>query len=225
MQFAVLFAGRIHGWDYCKEDLKNLQNKYNAIFFVSLNAEGPDESTTAFCEYFNVNQGQIIYIPTQTPEKYIKYYSDGRKSNFYSQWFHIKSAMQLLMQYSIKNSIQFDCVIKYRADIKSDYVLMIEKPLQSNRIYCPIDLSYQTNDQIAYGDLKTMILYTNLVDSFEYFYDNNMFMYGEYKHLIKPVEIFLFEYICILAQITEPKIDIIYFNFNYYLHPKRHLLD
>jgi len=225
MRVAILLPGRIYGWQYCKESLKRLQNKYSATFFVSLNLEGPDESTRGFCEFFYVMPEQIVFIPTETPEKYIKYYSDGRKSNLYSQWFHVKSAMELLKKYSIKHSILFDCVIKYRSDILSDFVLMIENHLEPNRLYCPIDPSYQTNDQIAYGDFQTMLLYSNLVDFFEYFYHNNMFMYGEYKHLIKPAEIFLFDYICILAQITQPKIDIIYFNYNYMLHPKRHLLN
>jgi len=62
MRVAILLAGRIKGWEYTKDALKSLQNKYNAIFFVSLNQEAADESTLAFCEYFNLTPEQIATI-------------------------------------------------------------------------------------------------------------------------------------------------------------------
>lgn len=219
MRVAILLAGRIKGWEYCKESLKRLQDKYNAVFFVSLNAEGPDESTIAFCNYFNVTPGQIIYIPTQTPEKYRQFHDDGHEHNFYSQWFHIKNAFDLCIRYCLRHSFIFDIVIKYRADIDTELTLSIPNPVIPKRFYCPAHLAYQTDDQIAFGDFETMEKYSQLVNFYEYFYKNGMLMYGEKKNLPKPAEIILWDYLCMLAQKTD--INIIYFEFKWKLHPLR----
>ena len=220
MQTAILLAGRIKGWQYCKESLKRLQDKYNAIFFVSINAEGPDESSIAFCSYFNVNPEQIVYIPTETPEKYRQFHRDGQEHNFYSQWFHVRSAFDLCQRYCNTHSIIFNLVIKYRADIQTDDTLYIESIIPK-RFYCPVDLSYQTNDQIAYGDFQTMYLYSRLVDLYEFFYENKMLLYS--GGLPRPTECVLFDYLNILA--NNFKIDVIYIDFTFSLHAKRHLLD
>jgi hypothetical protein len=218
MQTAILLAGRIKGWQYCKESLKRLQDKYNAVFFVSLNAEGPDESSIAFCTYFNVNPEQIVYIPTQTPEKYRQFHGDGREHNYYSQWFHIKNAFDLCQRYCNTNNMIFNLVIKYRADIQTDDTLYIENIIPK-RFYCPVDPAHQTNDQIAYGDFQMMYLYSRLVDLYEFFYANDMLRYGNNKQHVKPTELVLYDYLNILAKYE--KIDVIYISFNFHLDDRR----
>jgi len=219
MRVAILFPGRIRGWQYCKESLKRLQDKYNATFFVSLNQQLPDESSNVFCDFFHLIPEQIAYIPTQTPEHYRQYHSDGREHNYYSQWFHIKSAFDLCKNYCLKDSVVFDVVIKYRADIDTEMTLSIPNPIEPNRFYCPAHLSYQTDDQIAFGDFQTMEKYSQLVNFYEYFYQNGMLMYGANRQDVKPTEILLFDYLCILAQKTD--INIIYFEFKWELHIKK----
>ena len=225
MRVAILLPGRIYGWQYCKESLKRLQEKYNATFFVSLNAEGPDESSTAFCSYFNLGPDQIKYSTTETPEQYKQYdiYRD-RPYNFYSQWFQIKSVFTLLKNYTSKHTIHFDCIVKYRADIDSKDILSLEYP-QANRFYCQVHHIFQTHDTIAYGDFEMMEKYSKLVDFYEYFYQSGMLMYGSERQHVKPTELLLFEYIRLLAATTNPRIDIIYFDFDHSLHPKRHVLE
>jgi len=218
MRTAIILAGRIKGWQYCKESLKRLQDKYNAVFFVSLNQVAPDESTVAFCEYFNVNPEQILYIPTETPEKYRQFHADGREHNYYSQWFHIKNAFDLCKRYCDTHNMIFDIVIKYRADIQTIDTLDIPT-LLPKRFYCPVDPAHQTNDQIAYGDFQMMYLYSRLVDLYEFFYKNDMLRYGNYKQHVKPTELVLYDYLNILAKYE--KIDVIYISFNFHLDDRR----
>jgi len=220
MRVAILLPGRIKAWEYTKESLKSLQEKYNAVFFVSLNQYSADESTNAFCEYFNLSPEQIIYIPTQTPEKYRQFRLDGSEHNFYSQWFHVRSAFDLCRNYCLRNNTMFDIVIKYRADIQTDDTLYIESIIPK-RFYCPVDLAYQTNDQIAYGDFEMMEAYSRLVNYYEFFYENKMLLYS--GGLPRPTECVLFDYLNILAY--NFKIDIIYIDFKFHLNSKRHLLD
>jgi len=215
MRTAILFPGRIKGWEYNKESLKELQEKYSATFFVSLNLEGPDESTRGFCEYFHVNPEQIAYIPTQTPEKYRQFHPDGKEHNFYSQWFHVRNAFDLCKNFCIIKNTRFDLVIKYRSEIKPEKVLQIGTVLPK-RFYCPVHPAYQTNDQMAYGDFEMMEAYSRLVNYYEYFYENKILLYS--GGLPRPTECVLFDYLNILANYK--KIDIIYIDFNFYLESR-----
>jgi hypothetical protein len=220
MRVAILLAGRIKGWELTKEYLKSLQDKYKAVFFVSLNQDSADESTNAFCEYFNLSPEQIVYIPTQTPEKYRQFHSDGREHNFYSQWFHVRSAFDLCRDYCIRNNTMFDLVMKYRSEIIPESILEISD-IQPKRFYCPAHPAYQTNDQMAYGDFEMMEAYSRLVNYYEFFYENKMLLYS--GGLPRPTECVLFDYLNILAYYF--KIDIIYIDFTFYLDGKRHLLN
>ena len=220
MRVAILLAGRIKGWEYTKDSLKSLQDKYNALFFVSLNAEAPDESTNAFCQYFNVSPEQIVYIPTQTPEKYRQFHPDGKEHNFYSQWFHVRSAFDLCKSYCLQKNTMFDVVIKYRSEIKPEHVLEIGTIIPK-RFYCPVHPAYQTNDQMAYGNFQTMEAYSRLVNFYEFFYENKKLLYS--GGLPRPTECVLFDYLNILAYYD--KIDVIYIDFKFYLDGKRNLLD
>ena len=212
MRVAILLAGRIKGWEYTKDSLKSLQDKYNALFFVSLNAEAPDESTNTFCQYFNISPEQIVYIPTQTPEKYRQFHPDGKEHNFYSQWFHVRSAFDLCKSYCLQKNTIFDVVIKYRSEIKPEHVLEIGTIIPK-RFYCPVHPAYQTNDQMAYGDFQTMEAYSRLVNFYEFFYENKKLLYS--GGLPRPTECVLFDYLNILAYYD--KIDVIYIDFKFYL--------
>lgn len=212
MRVAILLAGRIKGWEYTKDSLKSLQDKYNAVFFVSLNQDSPDESTTAFCNYFNLTSEQIAYISTQTPEKYRQFHPDGREHNFYSQWFHVRSAFDLCKDYCLRNTTLFDVVIKYRSEIQSETILEIAD-VQPKRFYCPVHPAYQTNDQLAYGDFQIMEAYSRLVNFYEFFYTNKMLLYS--GGIPRPTECVLFDYLNILANYN--KIDVIYIDFKFYL--------
>lgn len=220
MRVAILLAGRIKGWEYTKESLKSLQEKYNAVFFVSLNQDSADESTNTFCEYFNLSPEQIVYIPTQTPEKYRQFRTDGSEHNFYSQWFHVRSAFDLCRNYCIRNNTMFDVVMKYRSEIIPETILEISD-IQPKRFYCPAHPAYQTNDQMAYGDFEMMEAYSSLVNYYEFFYENKMLLYS--GGLPRPTECVLFDYLNILANYF--KIDIIYIDFPFYLDGNRHLLN
>ena len=212
MRVAVLLSGRIEGWEINKDFLKLFQEKYNATFFVSLNLEGPDKSTHAFCEYFGVEHEQIAYIPTQTPELYRHFHLDGREHNFYSQWFHVRSAFDLCKAYCMKYSQIFDVVIKYRTEIYSETIIEISE-VQPKRFYCPAHPAYQTNDQLGYGDFQMMELYSRLVNFYEYFYQHEILLYS--GGIPRPTECVLFAYLNILANYE--KIDVIYINYKFSL--------
>ena len=89
-----------------------------------------------------------------------------------SMLFHNKKVMELVRNYSEKNGIVYDYVIKYRIDIRPDTKLPEDSfILQNNCINIPRDVRYYTDcpinwcpDIIAIGSFETMTKYCNAYD-------------------------------------------------------------
>ena len=52
---AVYFSGRIKAYENNIENLLNIKNKYNPVFFISLNDE-ETEYIKEFCKIFNISE-------------------------------------------------------------------------------------------------------------------------------------------------------------------------
>ena len=214
---AVIFSGRIKGYTYVEEQLEALQKKYNAKFFMSLNKEQRSEYIDRFCKKFNIEDDQVIIEKTAIPEWIrsfnVEYHILGGKESphvdyVYSSSKNIHSAFNLIAAYQEKHSVQFDCILFFRADIDSPEVINITIP-QENTIHIPEGYDWGgINYQVAYGNYAAMKTYSELVNNIQKLCGEQ----GVYYHS----ETLLKRYL------ENENLNIVRFPFNYVLHPKRH---
>lgn len=86
----------------------------------------------------------------------------------YSQYYHNKRAFELILKYQKTHSIEFDAVLKFRADIKYTQPLHLYIPLKDT-LYIPEGNDYEEgiNAFMAYGDTESMRKYSFMVDYIE----------------------------------------------------------
>ena len=98
----------------------------------------------------------------------------------YSMYYHTKKAFDLVLNYQKTHSVQFDLVLKFRADIKYMQPLHLYIPLP-NTIYIPEGWDYEEgiNANFAYGDLESMAKYSYLVNNIESILSNNYMFHPE----------------------------------------------
>lgn len=162
MKIAIFFSGRIKGYEYTFPHLKSIIDKYNPVFFTSLNQESENEYTKTFCEKFNIKTDQINYEKTILPDSLKDVNSGSHVLNTYSMFYHNYKAFCLIEKYQTSHNIHFDVVVKYRAEINSSNVLKFNET-ENDKLYIPNGLDYGgTNDQIAYGNFDVMKKYCEL---------------------------------------------------------------
>jgi len=167
-RLAILLCGRIKGYTNVEQYLLNLKRKYNATIFCSLNKKIKSDYINKFCSRFGINDEQLNLEPTKTHEHiYSNLTLCADEMNIvdrertYSQYFHKYKCFKLLKSYQLKHSVNFDCVLFFRADIDSSEEFKIRRP-EPNTIYIPEGKDYYgLNDQIAYGDFEAMRLYSD----------------------------------------------------------------
>lgn len=183
MKIAMYFSGRIETTIYekIKEHLNKLKERYDIKFFCSLNKDNEDEYTKIFCRDFMINDTCKNIEKTITPNEIynLKKKDETVYDNTYSMFYHNKKCIDLIDNYEKNNLIKFDVIVKYRADIISDEIMNIEIPLE-NTIYIPKDHDWGgINDQIAYGDKKTMEKYSDCVNNIINYCNSNIIYHPE----------------------------------------------
>jgi len=162
MKIAIFFSGRIKGYEHTFSHLKSIIDKYNPIFFTSLNQESEDEYTKTFCEKFNIKTDQINYEKTILPDSLKDVNSGSHVLNTYSMFNHNYKGFCLIEKYQTSHNIHFDVIVKYRAEINSSDILKFDET-KNDKLYIPNGLDYGgINDQIAYGDFNIMKKYCEL---------------------------------------------------------------
>jgi hypothetical protein len=131
--------------------------------------------------------------------------------NTYSQLYHTKLVTQHILNYQKENSMKFDVILKFRADIKYTEPLILTMPLD-NTIYIPEGRDHDggINDTVAYGNVESMIEYSKTVDNIEFMLFKNI--------LYHPESLLKFHLTNIL------KINIVRFPFKTNLTDKRRLI-
>lgn len=171
-KIAVFFSGRINNKEPHKSltNIKDIQKKYDPIFFISLNNEVDDITfTNLVVENLNIQEDQFKSTNTNTPDIMFTFYKDPSAivKNSYSQFKHNNECMKMIELYQKKHNMKFDIVIKYRMDINNfnDNIIEIENPI-TNTCYIPEGQDWGgINDQIAYGDFESMYKYCNVVNN------------------------------------------------------------
>jgi hypothetical protein len=133
-QLAVIFSGRIKGYENIENHLRYIKDTYNATFFVSLNKGIGSAYIDTFCKKFSLGVDQIKIEQTKSPEWLrsfdVDYDVTGGKEGSgadhqYSMFYNIQSAFSMIKPYEEKNNMKFDCVMFYRADIDAEDELNI----------------------------------------------------------------------------------------------------
>ncbi len=165
----MFFSGRIKGYDACLEKLIEFKKNNDVIFFCSLNCSSISDYEKKFLDELDIKEGQLNYKLLEYPEWITTisipswYYVN--RPNIYSHFYNNNECIKLIEKYQNDNNIVFDCIIKYRADIISEFVLDIPRLLDDNTVYIPNDYDWTgLNDQIAYGNAYVMKIYSSLFE-------------------------------------------------------------
>jgi hypothetical protein len=165
MQVAVLFAGRITGYENVLDKMIDIKNKYSPTYYCSLNKPAKDEEVERFSKDLGISPENINTESTPLPDflNAVKDYKSTSQHNGYSMFYHQNKAFSLIEKDVIDSKRHIDCVLYMRSDIDSPDKLDLEMPKQ-NTIYIPEGFDYGGyNDRTAYGNFDAMKKYCSLI--------------------------------------------------------------
>ena len=177
-RIAVLFSGRIKAYEFVKEKLKALQDKYSATFFCSLNKKTLSPYIQKFCDTYDMKPDQLHLEQTIAPDwldsMEIHPHPGITRIGTYSVLYHIKKAFDLIEAYQQKNKTRFDIILYYRADIDPQETIQLSPPEKAT-VYVPNwgglynaedwDRKYGIHASVTYGDYDSMKKYCATVDN------------------------------------------------------------
>ena len=163
---AIIFSGRIKGFQNVLPKLKKIKETYNPVIFCSLNEVEMTQDIKLFCTKLRVPEDQVNIEQTVIPDWASKCNLMNPTLNVYSMYYHQNKAFGMVEDYMKKNNMMFDCVLYYRADMNSTDELKLIVP-EKNTIYLPNDRGYGGyNDRMAYGDYDSMKIYCSVITVF-----------------------------------------------------------
>ena len=165
MKVAVLFAGRVKGYEKGLSKLLGFKTRYTPTYYCSLNEPEYTDEIDKFCKLFDISPERIHIESTPDPGFFhgIRCYTSKSPKQAYSMFFHENKAFSLIEKDVIQNNIHYDCVLYCRADIISRDTLELVIPVP-NTIYVPDGEDFfGVNDRLAYGDYNTMKKYCSVI--------------------------------------------------------------
>ena len=203
MKIAVLFAGRVRGFEDCIETQKKFIFKnYDIDIYLAHNANNVDDNLELFQKLYNVKKIESIKIDLEPYLKYKNYNGYGMNGhNSVIMFKCIYEAFKMIPE-------EYDVVIYMRADEIISSSIEFEK-LQENTIYIPEGNDYVggINDQFAVGNYESMKKYCSLFENLTDYLDNKGAIFHP-ESLVK----FHLEY---------QKLNIVRFPLSYTLHGLR----
>lgn len=183
MKVAILLSGRIRGYEYLKDNLKNIMDKYNPVVFCSLNKKVKSDYIKGFCEFMKIDDERLNLEVTPSVPEYFNTITprnpavvmDPRPEDsmmrYYSLVYHNKRTIELVSQYQDKYNTRFNCILNYRVDLNPSDDLLLEVP-EENTIYIS---NYDGNPHehaeqggitaaVYYGNFDTMKIVESRVD-------------------------------------------------------------
>ena len=172
LKVAILFTGRIKGYEHVKENLRRIKEKYNPVIFCSLNKKNKTNYVKEFCDFMNITDDKLYLEKTPPYPDFMNHvkmaetlhgmWGDGdAKQSTYSNFYHMQQVWKLFEKY--KNN--FDIVLYYRADMDSKEDLSLINPVKNMTIYIP-----QNNPSCDWGGLCMQFLYGN-PNTMSYFFN------------------------------------------------------
>lgn len=175
-KIAMYFSGRIISYEHCIANIIKLKDKYNITFFCSLNLPELTDYEYKFFELLNMNQNQYTFENLIAPDWIYTLDGQGhymRREKMHSHFYNNKKCIELIHTYEKENNINFDIIIKYRADIVSNDIFPILH-VNKNIIYIPHENDHTgINDQLVYGDRDVMYIHSTLYDRIIHYCKNH----------------------------------------------------
>lgn len=190
LKVAILFTGRIKGYEHVKENLRRIKEKYNPIVFCSLNKKNKTNYVKGFCDFMDITD-ERLHLETapnvlgflndpraKVNEQYKQAWGNtdasSRFDNMSSFFYHTKQAMLLVEKYQEEHKMKFDAVLYYRADIDSPEEISIPNPIKENTVYIPKPRDNSNTDYggicnvLQFGSPAVMKTICSLIDSLEH---------------------------------------------------------
>jgi hypothetical protein len=202
---AVCLVGRITKYEVNIHSLKKFNNilceKYNVYYFCSLNTKR---------DKYHINFEK--FIRSLGVKTFLNYeFHNLETLGTMSSYIHMKKMCSMFynqkrcLDMIIQSAISFDIVFKWRTEIYFDDNIKLKindiANIRENTIYIPNCNDWGgLNDQIAYGNLNTMKLYSDL-----------------YNHLTTYNTVRCHPETLLKYHVTTNKINIERFDFGYYL--------
>jgi hypothetical protein len=168
MKIAILFTGRVKGYDVVIDQLKKMKEHYSADFYVSCGSY--EDTYKAFVKEFEIPESNCFFNPVPIPKEFnsLNKAAETKLENCSSMFYHNKMAFDLVK----KSNKKYDVILKYRADIDLGcdlkFITFQEcvNELENMTIYIPKGNDFGgVNDQIAYGTEESMERYCKTWDN------------------------------------------------------------
>ena len=222
-RYAILIGGRIN----CADENLMEQLKANILsddkiwfdVFLGLNSNTLKSKSKiirnrAYCNklFGPVILASLVFRSYIIPRKYIDFKnkdSGTSAQNTLSMYYFNKVAFKLCKKYAEKQCIEYNALMKFRPDIINSKMVDIGDVVE-NTVYIPKynDWNGGINDQIAYGNMKTMEKYCTLFDTI-------------YNNLDNVADYYLHPERMLLRHIITYKIDVQRVDYLYKLNSNR----
>lgn len=179
---AIVFVGRIKGYEEVQDKLKHLKDKYNATVFCSLNKKNKTPYIENFCKLMEISDERLRLEKSPPPPEYTKNIRIADETrgkwgngiglnNTHSAFYHQQQVCKMIESYQNANAMQFDIVLFYRPDINAENELIFKNPIKKATLYVPVTEPSCDHsgvcDRCYYGDFDTMKTTLNIIDSVE----------------------------------------------------------
>lgn len=212
-RIALYFSGRVYGFDqdYLNGVIKSIETSFNQKVDIFISSNSHRESFDQFVEKFKPVKSEFrdFVIPPQ----FYQYSPQGRfcvLNDFSRMFFHNNNCFNMIKEYMHDNNINYKIVVKFRGDILSNDVLPLNEIIvEPNTVYIPngCDAYGGLTDIFAYGDFKSMELYSNI--------------WTDIPHLVEGYNCPMHPETLLWAQLKVNNINVKRFKYKYMLNPKR----
>jgi hypothetical protein len=213
MRAALLFCGRITGYEHCYETfikhfVEPLRIEYDS--FLAHNAENSSTDIERFVNLYNVKHFANEYPIIENFNQLQVNTCGGACANGVKMFYFWKRSFELMKNYSQTHNIQYGVVIYMRADAIFQESIKLP-PIEKNCVYIPegCDFLNGLNDQMAIGQTATMEMFMDV-------YSNIIRIYSKTNIPFHPET-----YVRLLTQMSN--MGVIRFKLDYQLHPTRHI--
>lgn len=199
LKVAMIFVGRIKGYEHVKDNLIRIKDKYKPTVFCSLNKTNKTDYVKGFCELMDVTDDRLHLEKSPPYPDYMNHvtvsnslkgkWGDGDAKQYaYSNFYHIQKAWNLLEKHNTK----FDIILYYRADIDSKDDLTLAYPAKDSTVYVPQNTPQCDHEGLCmiflYGNSNTMNKFCNIIDYIEDMCKNQGITYNAERLFKKHME-------------------------------------
>lgn len=188
---ALYFSGRVRGYESALAGLLAFQKAHDIDVFCSINGE-LDEYHAAFLRALRVKGSRFDVYRVEDEAWGDRRCDLGHKQHMSSMFYNNMRAFELIEAYQRDHGFVYDVVIKFR-EVKFGEPMWIDPDLVPRRLYIPAIPSDHDvtgrgaiNDQIAYGDVEAMRVYSSVYASMGAYLDEGVPFHPEtllYHHI------------------------------------------